>query len=133
MKAYLKQQQNSTGDNGNGDNNGGNTGTEEPDDNESKEGEDDGGSSRSNGSDKKSQSNVKILGNIQLETVYLGTSSNIIVNLKFVMSLMHKVREIFGHLIPSPEIIHSAIWVGPKLFFYSMFHMNKNDDIYILL
>ena len=32
---------------------------------------------------------------------------------------MKKIRKAFGHIIPSPDLIHSAIWVGPK---------NPNDN-----
>lgn len=76
-----------------------------------------GGSS--SGSDSDSGISAKTLGNMKIESVYLGTSANIVFNLNFMVSIMKRLRKTFGNVIPSPEIVHSAIWVGEQ---------NANDD-----
>lgn len=96
---------------------------------------DDGGSSSSN-KDSDSGESARILGNIEIETAYLGTSSNIVFNLKFISNFMQKLRKTFGRVVPAPEIVHSAIWVGKKnanddsigaVFVYGRY-FNKNND-----
>lgn len=59
------------------------------------------------------------LGNIMIQKVYLGLSSHIVYNLDFLINFMRRCRSIFGHIIPPPDYIHSAIWVGES---------DSNDD-----
>lgn len=80
---------------------------------------DDGGGSSSSDKDSDSGESARILGNIAIETAYLGTSSNIVFNLRFLSTFMQKLRKTFGRVVPAPEIVHSAIWVGSK---------DANDD-----
>lgn len=70
------------------------------------------GGGSSSGSDSDSGLSARSLGNMEIKSAYLGTSPNIIVNLNFVYSFMRRVRKAFGRAVPSPEIVHSAIWVG---------------------
>ena len=51
---------------------------------------------------------------MNIETVYLGTSQRIYLNLNLFASFAKILRKKFGKIIPSPELIHSAIWVGEK-------------------
>lgn len=76
-------------------------------------------SSSNKDEDDKSQSSAKALGNIKIQTVYIGYSPNIIVSMSFLVNFMRKVRMFFGHIIPPPELVHSAIWVSDK---------DANDD-----
>lgn len=77
------------------------------------------GSSSHKDDDSEDEKSAKTLGDFKIDSVYLGTSPNIFVNLNFFVSFMKKIRKTFGHIIPSPELIHSAIWVGQK---------DANDD-----
>lgn len=97
---------------------------------------DNGGGSSSSGKDNDSGESAHILGNINIESAYLGTSPNIVFNLKFLASFMQKLRNTFGRVVPSPEIVHSGIWVGPKdakdnsvgaVFVYGRY-FNKNQN-----
>ena len=100
----------------------------------------DGGSS-SSGKDNDSGDSARILGNIAIETAYLGTSSNIVFNLRFLSTFMSKLRKTFGRVVPSPEIVHSAIWVGSKnakddsigaVFVYGRyFNNNKQNEAFL--
>lgn len=67
------------------------------------------GSSHKNDDDEKSAIN---LGDFEIQTIYLGTSPNIFFNLNVISRLMRPLRKLFGRIIPSPELVHSAIWVG---------------------
>ncbi|KAK8892614.1 hypothetical protein M9Y10_029853 [Tritrichomonas musculus] len=71
---------------------------------------DKGGSS--SGSDSDSGSSARTLGNLEIKSAFLGTTPNIIVNLNFLYSFMRTIRKAVGRAVPSPEIVHSAIWVG---------------------
>ncbi|KAK8881309.1 hypothetical protein M9Y10_004044 [Tritrichomonas musculus] len=78
-----------------------------------------GGKKKKHGSshkddDSDDESSAKTLGNFDIKTVYLGTSPNIYVNLNFFITLMKKARNTFGRIVPAPEFIHSAIWVGKE-------------------
>lgn len=84
-----------------------------------------GGSSSNKDDDSEGEETAKTLGNIQIRSVYLGTSPNIYVNLNFFMALMKKARKIFGHILPSPDFIHSAIWISDDV--------EPNDESYLHL
>ncbi|KAK8857696.1 hypothetical protein M9Y10_016104 [Tritrichomonas musculus] len=71
-------------------------------------------SSSHKNNDDDNEESAKVLGDFNIETVYLGTSPNIVVNLNFFSTLMKKARQSFGHAIPPPDFIHSAIWVGKE-------------------
>lgn len=70
-----------------------------------------GGSSSGKDDDSKDEVSARTLGNIKIKSVYLGTSPNIYVNLNVFLSMMRKARKTLGHIVPSPDFIHSAIWV----------------------
>lgn len=78
------------------------------------------GSSHKNNDDI-SEISAKTYHNFKIQSVYLGTSPNIYANLNIFADFMKRIRKTFGHIVPSPEFIHSAIWVGPK---------NATDDTY---
>lgn len=69
-------------------------------------------SSSNTNSDEDDEISAKELGDFKIENVYLGTSPNIVVNLNVFATLMKKARNLFGHVIPPPDFIHSAIWIG---------------------
>ena len=62
--------------------------------------------------DKYQNSGAISLGNINISIAYLGLSPTIYVNLNFFIQIMKKARQFLGHIIPPPELVHSAIWVG---------------------
>ena len=85
--------------------------------------------------------NAQSLGDIKIKTVYLGLSPTIIVNLDFFINLMKKARKLFGHIIPPPDLIHSAIWVGESdatddsvgaIFVYGKYYNERNDNSYLV-
>ena len=76
------------------------------------DGKKDGGSSSNKDDDDDSETSAKTLGNIEIKHAYLGTSPNIRLNLNFFVKLMKKVRLLFGAVVPAPEFVHSAVWVG---------------------
>lgn len=100
-----------------------------------------GHKSSSNKDDDDDQSSAKTLGNIDIKTVYLGTSPNIFLNLNFMVSFFRKIRKTFRHVIPPPDLIHSAIWVSKDctvndeslgaLFVYGRYFNNKNSPAYL--
>lgn len=107
-----------------------------PDEDEDEDKEGGGLGSDSSGGDNDSGESARVLGNMNIETVYLGTSPNIYFNLNFFVSFMKTLRKKFGKIIPSPELIHSAIWVGEKnakddskgaVFVYGKYE-NKNNN-----
>lgn len=107
-----------------------------PDEDEDEDKEGGGLGSDSSGGDNDSGESARVLGNMKIETVYLGTSPNIYFNLNFFVSFMKTLRKKFGKIIPSPELIHSAIWVGEKnakddskgaVFVYGKYE-NKNNN-----
>ena len=67
-----------------------------------------GGSSSSNDSD---DSEVKtsslILGNFEINNVYIGATS--IVEFKLGYNVMRNARKLIGHVIPPPSFLHSAL------------------------
>lgn len=80
------------------------------------------------------------LGNIQIKTVYLGLSPTIYFNLNFFINMMKNLRRLFGHVIPPPDFIHSAIWVADSddtdqslgaIFVYGKYYNIFNDRSYI--
>lgn len=79
------------------------------------------------------------VGNIDIKTAYLGISPNIIVNLNFFVDAMKKARKLFGHIVPPPDFVHSAIWVGDSdsdesvgaVFYYGKYYNKYNDSSYI--
>ncbi|KAK8850279.1 hypothetical protein M9Y10_018408 [Tritrichomonas musculus] len=86
------------------------------------------------------ESSAKTLGNIKINSVYLGTSPNIVVNLNIFVKLMRNARRLFGHVVPAPDFIHSAIWVGEKepsddtlgaIFVYGKYWNKHNLDSYL--
>ena len=90
--------------------------------------------------DKKQKSSSINLGNIEIRTAYLGISSTVFYNFNFLASLFRKVRKIFGHAIPPPDFVHSAIWVGEfdatdesigAIFVYGKYYPSYNDQTYI--
>lgn len=100
----------------------------------------DGGSSSHKDNDSEGEATAKTLGDIKIQSVYLGTSPNIYVNLNIFVSLMRKIRKTFGHIIPSPEFVHSAIWVGEKdakddslgaIFVYGKYYNKNNMQTYL--
>lgn len=106
---------------------------EDDDDGDEKKGKGKSSSGKDNDDTGKS---ARTLGNIDIETVYLGTSPNIYFNFNFLVSFMKSLRKSFGCFLPSPELVHSAIWVGEKnakddsigaLFVYGKYH-NKNKN-----
>ena len=108
-------------------------------DDDDEDGKKSGGSSHKDNDDD-SQTNAKALGNIEIESAYLGTSPNVYLNLNFLLTLMKNCRKLFGHIIPSPEMVHSAIWVGKKdatddtlgaIFVYGKYWNKKNLPSYI--
>lgn len=86
-------------------------------------------------------SSAKTLGNIEIKTVYLGKSPNIVFNLNFMLSFFRKVRKTLGHVVPSPDLVHSAIWVSKdaevsensvgELFVYGRYFNKKNSPVYL--
>lgn len=87
-----------------------------------------------------SRESARVLGDMTIETVYLGTTPDIYFNLQFFVSFMKKLRKIFGKVIPSPELLHSAIWVGPKNaeddsiganFVYGKYYNKNNNTIFL--
>lgn len=54
----------------------------------------------------------KVLGNIQIHDVYIGSSS--IVDFDVGYRAMNAARKILGHAIPPPNFLHPSFWVGPK-------------------
>ncbi|KAK8845815.1 hypothetical protein M9Y10_020738 [Tritrichomonas musculus] len=110
------------------------------------DGGDDGGKKKKSGSsshkdnDDDSEASAKTLGNIDIETVYLGTSPNIVIDLNIMATLMRKVRLALGRVAPSPDFIHTGIWVGPKdatdstrgaIFVYGKYWNKKNLPSYL--
>ena len=73
-----------------------------------------GSSHKDDDDDDDDESSAKTLGNIKINSVYLGTSPNIYVNLNIFVKLMRNARKLLGHVVPPPDFIHSAIWVGEK-------------------
>lgn len=100
-----------------------------------------GGSSSSNkDDDSQDEQSAKTLGNFDINSVYLGTSPNIYVNLQIFVTLMRKARKTLGHVIPPPDFVHSAIWVGEKeptddsvgaIFVYGKYWNKYNMDTYL--
>lgn len=104
------------------------------------DGKKDGGSSSNKDDDDDSEASAKTLGNIEIKHAYLGTSPNIRLNLNFFVKLMKKVRLLFGAVVPAPEFVHSAVWVGENdasddsvgaLFVYGKYWNKKNLKSYI--
>ncbi|KAK8892613.1 hypothetical protein M9Y10_029852 [Tritrichomonas musculus] len=90
----------------------------------------------SSGGDSDSGLSARTLGNFEIKSAFLGTTPNIIVNLNFFYSFMRTIRKNIGRVVPSPEIVHSAIWVGEAnptdesmgaLFTYGRY-FNKNNN-----
>ena len=91
--------------------------------------------------DDDSKSSSKILGNFEIQSVYLGASPNIYYNFNVFASLMRKARKVFGHVIPAPDFVHSAIWIGQEkdvtddslgaIFVYGKYRNKHNSDIYL--
>lgn len=87
------------------------------------------------------QPRAETLGNIDINSVYLGVSPNIVLNLNFVLSFFRKVRKTFGHVVPPPDLIHSAIWVSNDgyandgsvgvLFVYGRYFNSKNSEAFL--
>lgn len=103
-------------------------------------GDNKGHKSSSHKDDDGSQSSAKTLNDFKIQTVYLGVSPNIIVNLNFFASLMRAARKTFGKIIPSPDLIHSAIWIGQKdatddsvgaIFVYGRYFNKLNSPAYL--
>ena len=99
-----------------------------------------GGSSSNKDDDDDSEKSAKSLGNIEVKHAYLGTSPNVRLNLNFFVKLMKKVRLLFGAVVPAPEFVHSAVWVGQDassddsvgaLFVYGKYWNRKNLNSYI--
>ena len=98
------------------------------------------GSSHKNDDDD-SKSSSKILGDFEIKSVYLGASPNIYYNFNIFASLMRKARKVFGHVIPPPDFVHSAIWVGSEkdvtddsigaIFVYGKYWNKHNSPIYL--
>ena len=86
-------------------------------------------------------SSAKTLGNVDINTIYLGTSPNIVFDLNFASAFFRKVRKTFGHVIPAPDLVHSAIWVGNDkdandnsvgaIFVYGRYFNKKNSPAYL--
>lgn len=98
------------------------------------------GSSHKNDDDD-SKSSSKTLGNIEIKSVYLGASPNIYYNFNIFASLMRKARKALGRIVPSPDFVHSAIWVGKDeevtddslgaIFVYGKYWNKHNSQIYL--
>lgn len=98
-----------------------------------------GGSSHSDDDDE-NELNAKTLGNFEIKTVYLGTSPNIVFNLNFVACLLRKARKMLGKVLPPPDLIHTAIWVGKEdanddslgaIFVYGKYYNRRNLPSYL--
>ncbi|KAK8864998.1 hypothetical protein M9Y10_010526 [Tritrichomonas musculus] len=108
-------------------------------------GDDDGNKKKSGSSSYKDSDDdhswAKSLGNIEIRTVYLGTSPNIALNLNFMLSFFRKVRKTLGHIVPSPDLVHVAIWVSKDgtvfdnsvgtIFVYGRYFNKKNCPVYL--
>ena len=91
--------------------------------------------------DKYQHSGPISLGNVNINAAYLGLSPTIYVNLNFFIKIMRKARQLFGHIIPLPEFVHSAIWVGKDeevtddslgaIFVYGKYWNKHNSQIYL--
>lgn len=98
-----------------------------------------GGSSSNNDNDINERFSSQLLGNIQIGSVYLGASK--IIWLDFGYKLMNVARKALGKLIPPPDFLHSAIWVGTQnptdeslgaIFVYGRYNPNGNDQTFLL-
>lgn len=101
-----------------------------------------GGGGSSSGKDNfDSRVSARSLGNIKIESVYLGTSPNIYINMNFLVSFTRSLRKFVGKFAStSPEFIHSAIWVGRKdakdddvgaLFVYGKYSNKDNNPSFL--
>lgn len=79
-----------------------------------------------------------LLGDFEIQTVYIGESS--IVNFKPGYLFMRSARKLIGHLVPPPNFIHSAVWVGPEnandttlgaVFVYGKYFARENDSTFL--
>ncbi|KAK8847878.1 hypothetical protein M9Y10_018916 [Tritrichomonas musculus] len=84
--------------------------------------------------------NSKVLGNFKIQKAYLGLSSSVYFNFKYFVNLMHNARKLFGHLIPPPDFVHSAIWVGESdaddstvgaIFVYGKYYADNYDPSFL--
>lgn len=98
----------------------------------------DGGSSSSSGDSKEAKASSVILGDFSIKTVFIGQSP--IVKFKPGYSLMSTARQLIGKIIPPPNFIHSAIWVGPEnaldstlgaIFVYGKYYSSGNDASFL--
>lgn len=99
-----------------------------------------GGSGSSNNSnDKEEKRDIpQILGDFQIQTAYIGSSS--IIDFQAGYNLMKIARNLMGRIIPPPNLVHTAIWVGEEnptdeslgaIFVYGKYRSNKNDPTYL--
>lgn len=72
------------------------------------------GSSSSNSKDNEQKISPQKLGNFQIESIYLGSST--IFDFQFGYDVMHFAREKIGTIIPPPSFLHTAIWVETFIF-----------------
>lgn len=103
-------------------------------------GEDDSSSSSHRSKENSNRESSTILGDKNIRTVFVGASS--IIHLRPLYSLMYSMRKVFGSLIPSPDFIHSAIWVSSSeseitdetvgaIFVYGKYYSNGDDKTYL--
>ena len=100
-----------------------------------------GSKSSSHKDDDSDQSSARTLGNVDINSIYLGTSPNIVLNLNFMLSFFRKVRKTLGHVVPAPDLVHSAIWVGKDknptdssvgaIFVYGRYFNKMNSKAYL--
>lgn len=97
-----------------------------------------GCSSSDENDDSNSKTSSLILGDFKINSVYVGATS--IYDFQTGFDLIKKARKKFGGLIPSPKLLHTAIWVGNldsndetlgAVFVYGKYKSNKNDSTFL--